>query len=89
MTQNEHVYVICCRLEVAGDVIASENIKTIEGYAVLNFKVASFSSFRDIQNNSFRDGAGGGHQRKRIRISLNKKATEQLTCRLMPESHPP
>ena len=50
MTQNEHVYAICCRPEVAGDVISGENAKTVEGYAVLNFEVASLCSFRDIQN---------------------------------------
>ena len=48
MTQNEHVFVICCQREVAGDVISSENVETIEGYALLNFEVASHSSFRDI-----------------------------------------
>ena len=48
MTQNEHVYAICHRPEVAGDVISGENVKTIEGYDVLNFDVTSFSSFRDI-----------------------------------------
>ena len=53
MVQNEHIYVICCRLEVAGDVISGENEKTIEGYAVLNFEVASFSSFRDVPKNHF------------------------------------
>ena len=29
-----------------GDVISGENLKTIEGYVVLNFEVASFSSFQ-------------------------------------------
>ena len=43
MTPNEHVYAICCRPEVAGDSISSENVKTIEGYAVLNFEVAAFA----------------------------------------------
>ena len=38
MTPNEHVYAICCRSEVAGDVIFSENERTIEGYAMLNFE---------------------------------------------------
>ena len=28
---------ICCRPEVAGDVISVENVKTIEGYAVFKF----------------------------------------------------
>ena len=61
-TQNEHVYVICYSLEVAGDAISGENVKTIEGYAVLKFEVASLSSFLDIPKQSFRDG-GGGHRR--------------------------
>ena len=60
MTKNEYVYVICCRPEVAGDVISSENVNTLERYAILNFEVASFNSFRDIQKKSFRDGGGGG-----------------------------
>ena len=45
MTQNEHVYVICCRPKVAGDVISGEDVKTVDGSAVLNFEVASLSSF--------------------------------------------
>ena len=49
MTQNEHVYAICCRPEVADDVISGENVKTIEGYDMLNFGVASFISFRHIK----------------------------------------
>ena len=48
MTQTEHVYAICCRPEVAGDVISYENVKTSEGYIGLNFDNASFISFRDI-----------------------------------------
>ena len=48
MTQNEHIYAIYCRPEVAGDFISGDNIKTLEGYAVLNVEVASFSGFRDI-----------------------------------------
>ena len=58
MTQIEHVYAICCRREVAGDVISGENVKTIEGYTVLNFEVASFCSFRRIKIKSFSDGSG-------------------------------
>ena len=53
MTQNEHVYVICCWPEVVGDVISCENVKNIEGYAVLNFEVVSFSNFWDIKKNHF------------------------------------
>ena len=44
MTQNEHVYAMCCRPEVAGDVISGEDVKTIESCAVLNFEIANFSS---------------------------------------------
>ena len=62
MTRNEHVCAICCRLEVDGDVISGENVKTIEGCAVLNFEVASSNSFRDIIK-KFSDGGGGGHRR--------------------------
>ena len=58
MTQNEHLYAICCRPEVVDDVISDQNVKTIEGYVVVNVKVASSSNFRDIKK-SFRDG--GGH----------------------------
>ena len=46
MTQNEHVYAICWLLEVAGDVISSADVKTVEGYAVLHFEADSVSSFR-------------------------------------------
>ena len=45
MTHNEDVYVICWRPEVAGDVISSGNVKTFEGYAVLNFEIASIVEF--------------------------------------------
>ena len=45
MTQNEHVYAICCRPEVHGDVISCKNVKTIERYVVVNFEVANSSSF--------------------------------------------
>ena len=53
MTQNEHVYAIFCRLEVAGDVISAGNVQTIDRYVVLNFEAASFSSFRENQNQPF------------------------------------
>ena len=48
MTQNEHVYAICCRPEVSGDVISSENVETIEGYDLLNIEIASSSSFPNV-----------------------------------------
>ena len=53
MTQNAHVYAICCRLEFAGDVISGENVKTNECYAVLNFEDASISNFRENQIQPF------------------------------------
>ena len=53
MTKNEHAYAIFCRPEVAGDVIFRQNVKTLEGYAVLNFEGASFGSFRANQNQPF------------------------------------
>ena len=37
MTQNGHVYAIYCWLEVAGDVIPGENVKTIEAYTPVKF----------------------------------------------------
>ena len=41
---------------------SGENVKTIEGYAVLNFEDVSYNSFRYIEK-TFRDGGGGGHGR--------------------------
>ena len=49
VTQIEHVYAICYRPEVAGDVFFGDNVKAFEGYAVLNFEVSAFSSFRHIK----------------------------------------
>ena len=49
VTQIEHVYAICCRPEVAGDVFFGDNVKAFEGYAVLNFEVSEFGSFRYIK----------------------------------------
>ena len=53
MTQNEHVYAMCCPPEVAGDFIYGRNIKTAESYVVANFEIASSSSFWDIKENHF------------------------------------
>ena len=53
MTQNEDVYAICCQPEVAGDVISGATVKTIEGYAVLNFEIASIRSFQENHNQPF------------------------------------
>ena len=43
MTQNERVYAFFCRPEVAGDVVSSENVKTIVGYVALNFRAANLA----------------------------------------------
>ena len=53
MTQNEHVYAIFCRPEVAGDVISGVNVKTVEGYVAFNFEATCLSSFRANQNRPF------------------------------------
>ena len=68
MTQDQHVYAICCRLEVADDVVSSQNEKTIEGYLVVDYEVAISNSFRDIQRKSCRDG---GYRRQQ---SLSENA---------------
>ena len=85
MTQNEHVYAICCRPEVVCDVTSDGNVKTLEGYAMLNFQVASFSSFRDIQKNNFVTAVAAdiddSIKRKRIRISLRN--LDSVACRLV------
>ena len=60
MTQNEHVYTICYRIEVAGDIISCANLKTTEGYALLNFEAASSSSFRENQNRAFAECVADG-----------------------------
>ena len=49
ITQIELAYAICCRLEAAGDVFSSEIIRNIVCFDVLNFEVARFSIFQDIQ----------------------------------------
>ena len=46
MTQNEHVYAICYRPEVAGDAISRRTVEIIEGLWSAKFQVASSSSFR-------------------------------------------
>ena len=47
MTHNEHVYEICCRPEVPGDVISCKSLKTDKDYALLTFEAANVSSLRD------------------------------------------
>ena len=53
MTQNEHVYAICCRAEVDDD---GRNVKTMEVYVVGNFEAASSGNFQDIPKRLFCDG---------------------------------
>ena len=73
MTQNEYVYAICCRPEGAGDGISGGIVKTIKGYAVLNFEVTSFCNFSGIQNYHFVTAAADiddSIKRNRFRLSL-------------------
>ena len=49
-TEDEYVCAICCRPEVAGDVISGENLQTTECYRVKNFEAASICSFQESQN---------------------------------------
>ena len=70
-----HSEVTDCWPEVAGYVISAENVKTIEGYATLNFEVASLSSFRDIKNHfvtAAEADINDSIKRKRIRVSPKK-----------------
>ena len=53
VTKNEHIYAICCRPEIVGDVISGWNVKTVERYVVVNLEVASSSSSQDISKNHF------------------------------------
>ena len=75
MSQNLHVCMICCRLEVVYDVISGQNVKNIEGYPVVNFEIASFDSFRDIKKNHFVTVAAAdiddSIKQKSLRVSLN------------------
>ena len=69
MSQNEHVYAICCRLEVDDAVISGQNVKTLEGYVMVNFEIVGFSGFRDIQKNHF--VTAGARQTPTIALSEN------------------
>ena len=53
MIQNEHIYAICCRSEVVGDVISGENVKTTNGYALLHFEAGGISNFQENKNEPF------------------------------------
>ena len=65
MTQNEHVYAIYYWLEAAvDDVISVQNIKTVQGYMVVNFEGTGFNSTlryfpkRSFSDNEVGDGSG-------------------------------
>ena len=82
MTQNEHICAICCRPKIAGDVSSSKRVKTVEGYALLNFAVARFSSFRDIKENHFLTAEAAADiddnvKRKCISVSLNEVTVQR------------
>ena len=80
MTQNEHVFAICCRPEVVCDVISGENVKTIKGYRVVNFEVAISNSFRDIKRNHFVTAEAeidDSIKRNASRVSLKNQADSQ------------
>ena len=66
--KNEHVYAICCGLEVDGDIVSGLNGKTAESYVAVNFEVAGSSSFRHTHKNHFvmAEAAAGGHRRYRF-----------------------
>ena len=44
MAHDGHVYAICCQREAADDVVSSVDVKTVEGYLVANYEIASFNS---------------------------------------------
>ena len=53
------VNAIFSRPEAADDVISGQNVKAVEGYVVVNFEVASLSSF-ELLKKPFRCGGRGG-----------------------------
>ena len=70
------------RPEGRGAVVSGKNVKAIEGYAVLNLEVASFNSFRDIQENHFAAEAltdnDDSIKRRSIRVSLKNASRFNL-----------
>ena len=78
MTQNLYVCTIYFRPEEVYDVISGQNVKTTEGYLGVNFELATFHSFRDIQKNHFVTAAEAADiddtiKRKRFRVLLKNK----------------
>ena len=70
MTKNEHVFVICCLPGVTGDIISGRNVKTVEGYVLVNFGVASSSNFQDTQQN--KSSRGSDKRRGTSTIALSE-----------------
>ena len=62
MTQNEHVYAICCQLEVDDDVTSGQNINTVQGYVVVKIlKVLALilsEIFQKDHDSEVGDGSG-------------------------------
>ena len=50
MTQNEHVYTICCEPEVADDIISGDNAETFWDHPVVNLWIAFFSGFFETRS---------------------------------------
>ena len=53
MNQNEQVYAICYRPEVAGDVTSSRNVKIFSDNMAVNFEVDSWRSFCNLKKKQF------------------------------------
>ena len=73
MTKKEHVYAICCRPEVAGAVISGENVKTIEGYAVLNFDVASLVVSEVLKQEAHQLVGQAKRRATKIRLGISRR----------------
>ena len=80
MTKNSHVCAICCRLEVYCNVISGQNAKTVEGYIVVNFEVASSSSIRDFPKLLFCDReVGSGNSGMKVICSSPEVADDVIS----------
>ena len=69
------------RSEVAGDVISGQNVKSVEGYVMVNVEIASTSNLRDNLQINFVTAAAeadidDNFKRKRVRFSLRNEALE-------------
>ena len=47
--QHGHTYSICCRPEVAGDIVLGFDVKAVEGYVMVNFEVVSCNNPQAIR----------------------------------------